>query len=343
MPKKKDSIKKSAVAQRKSTARRERMAKQKAYFTYLTTTLFVVGFLVGFGYYLGLKTATEHRAELSAVKPSKVFDGVKTHAVPQVSYDEAGLDIIGRLIKEQEARSKQRREAQKPPPKPVVTPQRPSSGTKPKLLIIIDDVSQAWQIKAIKKLGYPVTPSIFPPSEMGRHSNRLAQNLTHFMIHLPMESGNAKLNHMRGMLFVRDSAAKMKARAREIRRLFPNGRFINNHTGSVFTANYKAMKRMYGYLRDEGFTFIDSRTSGKTKVRKIAHAFGDRYIVRDVFIDNTKSVPYIHKQLAKAVRIAKRKGSAIAIGHPHKATLKALRSAKKLFKGVDLLYIDELY
>ena len=163
------------------------------------------------------------------------------------------------------------------------------------------------------------------------------------MIHLPMQSGSAKMNRMQGMLRITDSNRKMKARAREIRRLFPHGKYINNHTGSVFTSNYSAMKRMYGYLREEGFVFVDSRTSGSTKVKKIAKAFGDRYIVRDVFIDNTQSVPAIRKQLAKAVKIAKRRGYAIAIGHPHKATFKALLGAKKLLKGVTPVYIDELY
>ena len=163
------------------------------------------------------------------------------------------------------------------------------------------------------------------------------------MIHLPMQSGSAKMNRMQGMLRITDSSRKMKARVQEIRRLFPHGKYINNHTGSVFTSNYSAMKRMYGYLREEGFVFVDSRTSGSTKVKKIAKAFGDRYIVRDVFIDNTQSIPTIRKQLAKAVKIAKRRGYAIAIGHPHKATFKALLGVKKLLKGVTPVYIDELY
>jgi polysaccharide deacetylase 2 family uncharacterized protein YibQ len=41
--------------------------------------------------------------------------------------------------------------------------------------------------------------------------------------------------------------------------------------------------------------------------------------------------------------MAKKKGYAIAIGHPHKVTMQALASAKEIFKDVELVYIDELY
>ena len=45
---------------------------------------------------------------------------------------------------------------------------------------------------------------------------------------------------------------------------------------------------------------------------------------------------------ALAVDIAKRKGYAIAIGHPHTNTLKVLINAKSLFRDVELVYIKEL-
>jgi len=318
---------------RRSTRRRAKVAKRKAYFTYLLSTLLVIGFLIGFGYYLGQKSVIQ-QTHAKTETLSQIFQKVKPSQSYDVHYDEAGFGLEGMIEKLHKHKVKKE-------PKKSTTVL--SKGKRPKLVVIIDDVSQPWQIKAIKALGYHITPSIFPPSKQAEHSPRLATKLKHFMIHLPMQSGNAQMNRMRGTLKVTDGDAKMQARAKEIRKLFPKGKFLNNHTGSVFTSNYKAMKKMYGYLKAEGFIFVDSRTSGKTKVPKIAKEFGDRYIVRDIFIDNTQSTAYIHKQLAKAVKIAKKRGYAIAIGHPHKVTFKALASAKKLFKGVELVYIDELY
>jgi polysaccharide deacetylase 2 family uncharacterized protein YibQ len=219
----------------------------------------------------------------------------------------------------------------------------PSAGKRPKLAIIIDDVSHKRQLDTIKSLPYHITPSIFPPSELSSTSNKLADHLKHFMVHLPMESGSVAMNRMRGMLFVHDSAAKVQKRVDDIRRLFPRAKFVNNHTGSVFTSNYKAMKRLYGMMRKKGFVFIDSRTTGKSKVRRIAREFGDTYIARDVFLDNVQDETLILKQLKKAVHIARKRGFAIAIGHPHPATMRALKHAAKILSGVQTVYIDELY
>ncbi len=216
-------------------------------------------------------------------------------------------------------------------------------GDRAKLAIIIDDVHTRAQLDAIMALKMPVTPSIFPPYTLSPHTNKLATYAPHYMIHLPMESGNAKFNRQSKTLMTTASSVQMAARIHELRRLFPRARFINNHTGSVFTENYRAMDMLYRAMRKEGFIFIDSKTTAKSKVRQIARHYGDAYVARDVFIDNIQEVGYIHGQLAKAAALAKKHGYAIAIGHPHEATLRALRSAKGLLKEVEVVYIDSLF
>ena len=213
---------------------------------------------------------------------------------------------------------------------------------KPKLVIIIDDVSNRRQLKRIEALHLNITPSIFPPSERSMKSHQLARGLKHYMIHLPMESGSKQFNTQYKTLKTSFSNAKIIARAKELRRLFPTARYINNHTGSVFTNNYRAMFTLYTALRKEGFMFVDSRTIASTKVPKIVKKFGDAYVARDIFIDNVHNVKTIHKQLRKAVALAKKKGYAIAIGHPHTITMKALSQARNILKDVELIYIDNL-
>jgi len=213
---------------------------------------------------------------------------------------------------------------------------------KPKLAIIIDDVHTKKQIEAIKKLNLHITPSIFPPYVLSKHSNQLAKLIKHSMIHLPMESGSRQFNKQYKTLMTSFSDEKLADRVMELRMLFPHAIYVNNHTGSVFTSNYKAMKKLYIALKMEGFKFVDSVTDSTSQVDTIAREFGDRYIKRDIFIDNTHTVSYIHKQLKKAVNKAKKHGYAIAIGHPHKTTIKALSSAKQILKDVELVYIDEI-
>ena len=217
------------------------------------------------------------------------------------------------------------------------------SKQKAKLIIIIDDVHTHAQLSAIKALHIKITPSIFPPYKLSPNSQRLAQGLEHYMIHLPMESGNKQFNTQYKTLKVSFSNKKIENRIKELRILFPKAKYINNHTGSIFTSDYSSMHFAYKVMKENGFTFIDSRTVNSTKVREIAYSYGDVYVARDIFIDNEHRIPYIHKQLKKAVNIAKRKGYAIAIGHPHNSTMQALSSVKDILKDVELIYIDELY
>jgi len=216
-------------------------------------------------------------------------------------------------------------------------------GERPKLVIIIDDVHTPKQLEAIQSLPVPVTPSIFPPYRLSPYTPRLATHAVHYMIHLPMESGSAKFNRQSKTLMRSFTQAQIAQRIRELRRLFPRAHYINNHTGSRFTADESAMMKFYRAMKDEGFAFIDSRTTAKSKVKQVAHRFGDDYVARDIFLDNVKSVSYIHGQLKKAVRLAKKNGYAIAIGHPHHMTMEALRRAKPLLKEVEVVYIDEIF
>jgi len=74
---------------------------------------------------------------------------------------------------------------------------------------------------------------------MNMYSYKLAIGLKHFMVHLPLESHSKQMNKIYKLIRVTDSKKKMEKRIEEIRKLFPNAKYINNHTGSKFTANYK--------------------------------------------------------------------------------------------------------
>ena len=88
--------------------------------------------------------------------------------------------------------------------------------------------------------------------------------------------------------------------------------------------------------------FIDSLTTSKSVVKRVSRELGLRYIRRDIFLDNKLDVKYITRQIRKAIAIAKKRGYAIAIGHPHKATIKALSQIRPLLGDVKLVHIDEI-
>ncbi|MEA2091208.1 MAG: divergent polysaccharide deacetylase family protein, partial [Campylobacterota bacterium] len=163
-----------------------------------------------------------------------------------------------------------------------------------------------------------------------------------YMVHLPMEAKNFNAEEDL-TLRVSDSDAKISRIVRDIKKTFPKVAYINNHTGSKFTSNELAMNRLIYALKKENINFIDSRTTADTKVPKVMKNFGLNYVARDVFLDHAMDKASIKKAIKKAIKIAKLHGTAIAIGHPHANTILALHESKKLFKDVELVYVNRLY
>jgi len=214
--------------------------------------------------------------------------------------------------------------------------------TKPKLAIIIDDMSLQSQVDKIKSLGIPLTMSFMPPRAARPDSAHLASAENFYMVHLPLEALHFTKEEP-NTLHVGDSQQKISNRIKEIKRLFPKVRYINNHTGSKFTSNELAMNHLIFALKNNNIQFVDSRTTAKTEVPRVMKNFGLQYISRDVFLDHKMDKPYILGQIKEAIRIAKIHGTAIAIGHPHANTILALSESKELLKQVDLVYINRLY
>jgi len=226
---------------------------------------------------------------------------------------------------------------------PLPRKQHPKHHKKvPKLAIIFDDVSFGYQVKQIKKLHLKVTMSFFPPTAIHPKTPKLAAKEPFYMIHLPMEAMNFNKEET-FTLHVNDSLAVIDKRIKTIKELFPRVRYINNHTGSKFTSNKASVEKLITVLDKYNIKFLDSRTTSKTKVKEVMEKHHHRYMARDVFLDHKGDVASIKKQIALAVKIAKKYGAAIAIGHPHSNTLKALQQSKKLLKGVELVYVYQLY
>ena len=360
MKKRQSSSRKSASATRKKSGRSTSKAVTRRN-RLLPLLFFLILVLVGgagwFGYELGIKKSSEACRR-------KVAD-----------YCSDLEKVRARLAKLESQKNLQEKEACHPPkhrkiPPPPKTIEAPSeirdylsaggshkplksvapltkkapsvTSRKPELAIIIDDVAFPSQLRAIRSLPWHITPSLFPPSSRHPETARMARGLRHYMIHLPMEA--LHYNHPETVtLLTNDTTAQIKSRLADLRRWFPDAHFINNHTGSRFTSDMAAMSRFYPIAKAYGFHFVDSRTTPKTVVPEICKRYGDPYIARNVFLDNEENVTYVQNQLKEAVKLARAHGYAIAIGHPHEATLKALARSGKILKGVKLLYIDELY
>ena len=213
--------------------------------------------------------------------------------------------------------------------------------TRPILAILIDDVTTSGQIKKIKNIGYPITMAFLPPTSTHKNSAKIAQAFDNYMIHLPLEAGSKRFEET-NTLHIGDSIERIDKRIKELKKAYPKAKYINNHTGSKFTSNKAAMDKLMQVLKKYDYIFVDSRTTAKTKAKEYAKKHGVKYLARNIFLDNKQDSKYITKQLKKAIKISRKYGTAIAIGHPHSITLETLKNSKYLLKGINLVYITHL-
>ena len=214
--------------------------------------------------------------------------------------------------------------------------------SKPKIAIVIDDVTTQAQKDKILNMGYKINMAFLPPTSGHPNSAKIAQSLSFHMIHFPMQASSAFKGEEVNTLKITDSYETIEKRVKQLRDWYPNAIYTNNHTGSVFTENDEAMDKLFRALKRHNFIFVDSRTSNKSVAKKYAKKYDMPYIVRNTFIDNDLKYNQIQNQLKDAIEIAKKNGYSIAIGHPHNITLEVLKNSKHLLKDVEPIFINQL-
>jgi polysaccharide deacetylase 2 family uncharacterized protein YibQ len=196
-----------------------------------------------------------------------------------------------------------------------------------RLAIIIDDLgSDRAAAEAVFALAYPLTISVLPDHE---HSADIAQEAHRrgfqVMLHLPMQSVANETPEAQE-LHPGMSAPEVAALVDQFLQNVPDAAGVNNHQGSQATANAALMDDLMPVLRDRHLFYVDSRTTAATVAYDTAQDFGVRSAFRNVpFLDDVAEVAAVRKQLELALRGAREKGEAVAICHPHPATLQALR------------------
>ena len=328
------------MAKRKKSIKKvEKSSKYLAYTAWFLAIVALMLITLSIGYYFGIKDAKQ------TITPKHINQIKKAEKLPKIAVKKVETQLKEVLKKGQQRYISAAHEIEDEklvnPPK-IKEKKHVVYKHKPMLAIIIDDVQTARQVKAIKSLHLPLTMSFLPPRAARPNSAKLAAHEKFYMVHLPMEAMNFHAEEP-NTLRATDSQQKISKRIAFIKKEFPRVRYLNNHTGSKFTANERAVHRLIYALNKNHIHFIDSRTTVKTKVPEVEKAYGLKYVARDVFLDDHTNKAYILNQIKIAIKVAKLNGHAIAIGHPHKATLAAIKEAKKLFKSVELVQVYKIY
>ncbi|UCD36313.1 MAG: divergent polysaccharide deacetylase family protein [Nitrospiraceae bacterium] len=219
--------------------------------------------------------------------------------------------------------------------KPVPLPPPPKL---PPVAIVIDDLgTNREQAEAVLALDTPITLSILPlqPHSAWTASEGKKRGYD-VIVHLPMEAeGSNKLGP--GGLYTWMSDDEISRVVEENLQSVPYSTGAGNHMGSAFTADKRAMTTVMAVLKKHQLFFIDSLTSPQSAGFRVARSAGVPALSRDVFLDDADDMREIEIQWNRMVKIARKYGSAIAIGHPRKNTLAVLE--RKLARGNEITVV----
>lgn len=211
----------------------------------------------------------------------------------------------------------------------------------PKVAIIVDDGGYGGPVAAkILGLNPALTVAVLPYTPAAQETARkAAEGGFEVMLHVPMEPAN-----MAGRLTTKMSRQEVAKKTDEELELVPQAVGVNNHIGSVFTADEGAITAFLENIKDRPLYFIDSRTTAKSKAYDVAKRFGIPTAMRDVFLDNEPDANYIIGQFNKLIDLAKERGTAIGICHFRSTTAPVLTQMLPQLdrNGIALVHVSEL-
>jgi len=220
---------------------------------------------------------------------------------------------------------------------------------KPKLAIVIDDFgySNSEVIKGYFQVSEKLTLSVIPGH---RYSRWVASEGKKFnkeiIIHMPMEPERQEYSIGEEQYMIRQTMRSFEVEQRISAAMMelPEAVGMNNHMGSLATADAEVMAMVVKSLKEKGLFFIDSFTSPRSVAYEVAKVQGLPSACRSVFLDNNKDKAEIQAQFEKAIEVAVRRGSAIAIGHVYVETLEVLEHLIETgkFSGISLCYASEI-
>jgi polysaccharide deacetylase 2 family uncharacterized protein YibQ len=233
-----------------------------------------------------------------------------------------------------------------PQPSPTAMPRpSPPPGARGRLAILLDDAGQKIDLvpraaALPEAVGIAVLPFLPSSTESAVALHAAGHEV---WVHLPMEAvGGADPGP--GALLTTMSDHELHDAVFMAVNNIPHAVGVNNHMGSLATADLRLMTAVMQDLSVLGLAFLDSRTTVDTVAEQAARFQGVRSGRRHVFLDNDRSSAAIREQLEEAVYRALTEGEIVAIGHLNEVTIGVLEAEvpRLAGRGVNLVRPTDL-
>jgi uncharacterized protein len=194
-----------------------------------------------------------------------------------------------------------------------------------RIALVIDDLGRSTDdLVPLEKLGVRITYSVLPFEENTQAVvSQLNSRREEVLLHLPMEPKHGQ-DPGPGALRVGMSDGELRMLTLSALQAVPGAVGVNNHMGSSLSEDARSMSTILRVLSSRGLFFLDSRTSSDSVGYRTAVSLGVPAAERQIFLDSDPGPEAVHEQFLRLLDMARSRGAAVAIGHPHPDTLAAL-------------------
>ncbi len=217
----------------------------------------------------------------------------------------------------------------------------------PAIAFIIDDVGyRAEEAEVILALPAPVALAVLPGTPYATASaTRAGAAGREVLLHQPMAPRDPARDPGPRALLPAMTAGELLATLDANLSELPGVDGVNGHMGSLLTTRPDAMREVMRLLRRRGsLFFVDSWTHPQSVALRQALLHGLPATRRNVFLDHDPAEAAVRAELDRLRAVARREGSALAIGHPGDVTLRLLAETIPQLReeGFRLVGISEL-
>ena len=193
-----------------------------------------------------------------------------------------------------------------------------------KLAIVIDDFGYRPHYEnQVLAMPSAISVAVLPNAPHAHEMATKAHNGGHqVLIHLPMAPQQAAAG--KDTLRPDMSSDEIDRIIRDAYNKVPYAVGLNNHMGSAMTSSLYGMLKVMQALERYNLYFLDSMTIGNSRDACRSGNGRESHQAQSI-LDDSQNEADIRMQFNRAVQLARRNGSAIAIGHPHPSTVRVLQ------------------
>jgi polysaccharide deacetylase 2 family uncharacterized protein YibQ len=216
----------------------------------------------------------------------------------------------------------------------------------PRVTVIIDDLGYSLDA-GLRTVGLPgpVVCAILPQTPRSMLLGELANDRgKEVLLHLPLEALDPTVAGEPGLIRLDSTRRALGETFSENLASVPFAIGVNGHRGSLVTRHPGHMTWLMEEVASRNLLFVDSYTTHHSVALQMAREAGVPSTRRHVFLDSDPAPAAIEREFERLLVLARRRGSAVAIGHPYPETLELLerRLPGLSDEGVTLVGIREL-